>query len=158
MGWKWRTVGEACERLDVLDEEEARTETALLRLEDQPIAQERKAEIRTSLSMALVVMARGGFRSYFLSLSRKTKKGLQGTFRNSCCGQYIKAPPRLMCYSLLSQPPYLAQNGSYSFKPCTSNSRRSLFWPEGVCTFVMIMAARLESTYPLIWVSVYERA
>ena len=58
MGWKWKTVGEACDRLDVLDEQEVRTETTLLRLEDQPIAQEQKAVIRTSLSMALVVMAR----------------------------------------------------------------------------------------------------
>ena len=58
MGWKWRTVGEACDRLDVLDEQEVKTETALLRLENQPIGQEQKAEIRGSLSMVLVVMAR----------------------------------------------------------------------------------------------------
>ncbi|MCK4430255.1 MAG: hypothetical protein KAW19_03035, partial [Candidatus Aminicenantes bacterium] len=47
-----------CDRLDVLDEKEVRTETTLLRLEGQPIAQEQKGEIRTSMSMSLVAMAR----------------------------------------------------------------------------------------------------
>ena len=58
MGWKWRTVGEACDRLDVVDEQEVRTERALVVLEGQPIAREQKGEIRTSMSMALVVMGR----------------------------------------------------------------------------------------------------
>ena len=56
MGWKWRTVGEACDRLDVLDVEEENTERALVELEQELLSEEKKAPIRERLMAALTVM------------------------------------------------------------------------------------------------------